>query len=98
MPLENRGQLIRIRGSENASIELEDYADFLRDIVFIHDRIWILASGDERFRRIYFSHFFYVRVRRVPADYRLRLVSSEIGSPFELKVKVDFGESFGKAA
>ncbi len=36
---------ILIRGTEAPNITVEEFANFLRDLVFLHDRIWMMASG-----------------------------------------------------
>jgi len=99
MAQNNKSISLLLRGTEEASVLVEDYANFLRDLVFIHDRIWILASPDERFSKLYYSNWFYVRgQQRVPEKQMLELRSAQIGSPFELKVKLDFGDQLQKAA
>lgn len=99
MPVEGAGQRIVIRGTEIRSVELEEYANFLRDIVFLHDRIWILSHNHKSAETLYYSNFFYTRGRRpVPEEQRLRLLSAVIGSPFDLNINVNFGKSFDEAA
>ena len=33
-----------IRGTEAAELTVEEFANFLRDIVFLHDRLWLIES------------------------------------------------------
>jgi hypothetical protein len=93
--------VLLLRGKEAGPISLEDYANFLRDLVFLHDRLWILTANDERFYRLYYSNWFYVRDRqRVPSGEELQLLSARIGSPFEIKIDFNLGKIFegaGKA-
>jgi hypothetical protein len=99
VPVEGAGQRIGVRGTEIRSVELEEYANFLRDIVFLHDRIWILSQNHKSAETLYYSNFFYTRGHRpVPTEQRLRLVSAVIGSPFDLNINVNFGKSFKQAA
>jgi hypothetical protein len=92
-------ELFTLRGIEQGEISLEDYANFHRDLVFIHDRIWILALRREANYTLYYSRWFYVRDQpRVPKDQVLQLRSSRIGSPFNLSLDVNVGEWFEGAA
>ena len=79
-----------VRGDEVGSILLEDDANFLRDLIFLHNRIWILASRDESLYKLYYSNWFYVRGKgRVPEGQELSLISARIGSPFELNLNLN---------
>jgi hypothetical protein len=37
-------QQIVLRGAETQKLSLEDFANFLRDLVFLHDRLWLILS------------------------------------------------------
>lgn len=92
-PTNSPGIRITIRGDEVSPIRLQSYGDFLRDLVFVHDRLWFLVARDEKFERIYFSNWFYSRNhRRVPDNQELLLSSARIGSPFDINIKVNLGD------
>lgn len=75
---------IQITGTEGKLVELEQVANFIRDLVFLHDRLWIVAAKDLREYKLD-SGYFYMRYGRpVPKDQRLQLVSFSMGSPFSL--------------
>jgi hypothetical protein len=93
-----RYQTLRLTGVEKQPISVEDYANFMRDLVFIHDRVYILASKEGNYR-LYHSNWFYVRDQpRIPNDQMLLLHSASIGSPFTLKIDINVDEWFKAAA
>lgn len=103
MPNRTSVVVLTIGGDESGEMELEQYANFLRDLVFIYDRLWMLSSKSfiEVMPKVYYSSFFYTRGHRpVPAERTLELASARIGSPFriDLNIKTDFGESLEGAA
>ncbi len=72
-----------LRGIEVGKLSVEGFANFLRDLVFLHDRLWIIATGQELKPGMYF----YSRYgRRVPADQRLELIFVRQGSPLEIGI------------
>jgi len=94
----SKSELLILRGTEAGPVELESYANFLRDLVFLHDRLWILASKEASYK-LYYSSNFYTRGRRpVPGPERLQLVSAHVGSPFELRLNLNVGEWLEGAA
>src|SRR5579872_495063 len=63
-------------------IDAEDLANFLRDLVFLHDRLWIIASGTDYSLD---ASFFYTRKGRpIPPKQRLKLTLVKRESPLEL--------------
>jgi hypothetical protein len=88
MPGEVLTRIIRIEGIEPGAIPLEEYANLLRDLVFVHDRLWLIANQEHFRERLYFSSFFYARDQRRVLQ-TLQLISAEIGSPFKLDISVN---------
>ena len=91
MPGKVLTRIIRIDGIEPGAIPLEEYANLLRDLVFIHDRLWLIANKEHFREGLYFSSFFYTRDQRRVLQ-TLQLVSAEIGSPFKLDITVNLDE------
>ncbi len=89
MPLpEEIPQEIAVRGLEAEFVSVEDFANFLRDLVFLHDRIWIIASGREKEYDLKAGYFYTRYGRPVPADQRLQLVFARKGSPWEIGILI----------
>lgn len=87
LPMEIPSMIV-LRGSEADSIDLEDMANFLRDLVFIHDRIWLAESEANREYDLNAS-FFYTRTGRpVPEADRLKLSNIRMASPWEMAVVI----------
>jgi hypothetical protein len=97
MQRDGQTRIIRIEGVEPTTIPLEEYANFLRDLVFIHDRLWLIGLKQDFPTRLYYSSFFYVR-DRPRVSHPLQLISTQIGSPFKLDVDVNVGDWFKGAA
>lgn len=95
--------VLTIRGDESGPVELENYANFLRDLVFVYDRLWMLGSKAfaEAMPKVYYSSFFYTRGHRpIPTEAALGLVSAVISSPFkiDLNINTNIGESADRVA
>lgn len=87
-----------LRGSEADSIDLEDMANFFRDLVFIHDRIWLAESKITRKYDLSAS-FFYTRTGRpVPETNRLKLSSIRMASPWEMAIAIGSATAGGAAS
>ena len=77
-----------IRGTEAAELTVEEFASFLRDIVFLHDRLWLIESRTFREYDLRASFFYTRNGRPIPKDQRLELISVHKGSPFELRLRM----------
>src|ERR1700687_423941 len=53
MPGEVLTRIIRIEGIEPGAIPLKEYANLLRDLVFVHDRLWLIANQEHFRERLY---------------------------------------------
>ncbi|MGH9686296.1 MAG: hypothetical protein ACRD5K_04295 [Candidatus Acidiferrales bacterium] len=73
---------IVLRGIEAQEIRVEDLANFLRDLVFLHDRLWMMASEKYVGKDIGCSWFYGRNGRPIPGNQQLRLVSFRKESPF----------------
>jgi hypothetical protein len=96
MQTEGQVKVISIEGLEPTTIELEEYANFLRDLVFIHDRVSLISQKGNFPTSLYYSSFFYVRDRQ-RVSHPLQLVSARIGSPWKLDLDINVGEWFKDA-
>jgi hypothetical protein len=86
---------IVIRGTEAPNITVEEFANFLRDLVFLHDRLWMIGS-EAKVESTLGKSFFYTRNGRpVPASYQLQLLSIRKESPFEAGILI--GSALGLA-
>jgi hypothetical protein len=79
---------IALRGYEEGAVTVEDYANFLRDLVFLHDHLWIAASDEARTYDLSAGYFYTRRGRPVPESQRLVLTRASIGSPFDLQMVI----------
>jgi hypothetical protein len=77
---------IVVRANDPQKTEVEELANFLRDLVFLHDRLWLIATDYSAKYNIGAS-FFYARDHRpVPHDQRLGMSFLRKESPLELAV------------
>jgi hypothetical protein len=79
---------ILIRGTESDDLTVEQLANFLRDLVFLHDHLWLMASPDYKEYNLNHSFFYSRYGRPVPQSQRLHLLSVEKKSPFELQLGI----------
>ncbi|HXN50427.1 MAG TPA: hypothetical protein VN943_00720 [Candidatus Acidoferrum sp.] len=79
---------IVIRGTEGKDLRVEDFANFLRDLVFLHDRLWMMGSEEYSESVLAKSFFFTRHGRPIPKEQQLKLVSLRKESPFELVVLI----------
>lgn len=89
---------IVIRGTEAPDIAVEEFANFLRDLVFLHDRLWMMASGLHVESKLANSFFFTRNGRPVPAGYQLQLLSIRKESPFEVRILIGSALALAPAA
>ncbi len=89
---------IVIRGSEAPNITVEEVANFLRDLVFLHDRLWMIASGAEAESTLAKSFFYTRNGRPVPSSYQLQLLSIRKESPFEAGILIGSALALAPAA
>lgn len=75
-----------IRGAESSEITVEAFANFMRDLVFLHDRIWLISSEEYRNRSIKGTWFYSRYGRSIPESQQLRLAFVRKESPFELGI------------
>jgi hypothetical protein len=86
-------------GPETETMTVEDYANFLRDLVFLHDRLWIVASKERAAGYNLSAGWFYTRYGRpVPENQRLVLTSALKRSPFELGILIASAAEVGRVA
>ena len=89
---------ISIRGIEGREIAVEDFANFLRDIVFLHDRIWMMSSRDYSESKLGYSFFYTRNGRPIQQTQKLKLISVRMESPFDLVVNIPSALSYASAA
>ncbi len=77
---------ITIRGDESKEVSVEELANFLRDLVFLHDRLWIIGSKEHREYPLDASFFYTRNGRPLPPEQRLRLGTIRRESPYELSL------------
>ncbi len=75
---------IVLRGLEAETLAVEEFANFLRDLVFLHDRVWIMASK-EHLEYDLAAGYFYTRYGKpIPEGQRLQLTYIKKESPYEV--------------
>jgi hypothetical protein len=75
---------VLLRGESRKHIDVEDIANYLRDLVFLHDRLVRLSDSDCNIDKLARS-FFYVRGgRSVDARFRLKLTHLRQENPLEI--------------
>ena len=79
---------IALSGSEQGPVTVEDYANLLRDLVFLHDHLWIAASDQARDYDLSAGYFYTRHGRPVPESQQLILRRARIGSPFNLQMLI----------
>jgi hypothetical protein len=89
---------IVIRGAEEKDISVEEFANFLRDLVFLHDRLWMMASEHFSQTKIAYSFFYTRNGRPIPKEQQLALVSLRKESPFEIVVLIGSAIAVAPAA
>jgi hypothetical protein len=73
-----------LKGQSPKNLEVEELANYLRDLVFLHDRLVRMSDPEYSIEKLSNS-FFYVRGgRSVDTRFRLRLTHIRQESPFEL--------------
>jgi len=89
---------IVIRGAEEKNISVEEFANFLRDLVFLHDRVLMMASEDFSQTKIAYSFFYTRNGRPIRKEQQLALVSLRKESPFEIVVLIGSAIAVAPAA
>ena len=79
---------IKLTGYEDGPVRVEDYANLLRDLVFLHDHLWIAASRQTRDYDLSAGYFYTRYGRPVPDNQQLVLGHAKIGSPFDLQILI----------
>lgn len=89
---------VALRGIEIGTVSLEEFANFLRDLVFLHDRLWIIASGRDRQYDLEASYFYTRYGRPIPNEQKVLLLHLRRESPFEVGFVLQSAIYFGSAA
>ncbi len=84
LPAEIPYEIVLQGTTEGGELRLEDFADFLRDLVFLHDRLWLIASRRSLQSRKLNGSRYYRSKRTVPFDQKLRLNYVRMESPLEI--------------
>ena len=84
---------IRITLDTDFDDSAEGFANFIRDLVFIHDRLITMSLEREEPRRFY-SPGFYARQTRIPDEYKLKVKHITKQSPTVIEL-VGLGLSSG---
>src|SRR3990172_3582621 len=97
MPATKLPYEIVIFAVDEGSIALDDFANFLRDLVTFHDRLCVITSPKYREYNLS-SSFFYTRYGRpIPAGQSLRLTHLKKESPLEIGLLLASAAIFGRA-
>jgi hypothetical protein len=75
---------IVLRADDPKDIDAEELANFIRDLVFLHDRVWLINSEDQTQYRLDASFFYTRNGRPIPSGQRLKLASIRKESPLEM--------------
>ncbi len=87
MPREIPSEIL-IRAERLGTVEVEQLGNFLRDLVFLHDRLWIISSNEHADYPLD-AGFFYTRSGRpIPPEQSLRLIRINEQSPLELQIAI----------
>lgn len=83
--------------------DLEDIATFMKDLVYLHDRLALLAPYNRdnfrKFENIYFSDYFYRRFSRpLHGPDKLKVARLHLHSPMEIEMILGIALSFPVAA
>ncbi len=94
---------VNIICSETDILLLEDVATFLKDLVYLHDRLALLAPYNienfKQFENIYFSNYFYRRFSRpLPESDKLKVSHIHLGSPLSIELIIGVALGFPAAA
>jgi len=79
---------IVLRAEPLGPIEVEELGNFLRDLVFLHDRLWIIGSKEHADYPLDASFFYTRSGRPLPPEQRLRLTVISKQSPLELQLVI----------
>ena len=94
---------VNIICSETDILLLEDVATFLKDLVYLHDRLALLAPYNienfKQFENIYFLDYFYRRFSRpLPESDKLKVSHIHLGSPLSIELLIGIIFGFPTAA
>lgn len=81
-----QGQGLLLRGDQQDSSSLEELANYLRDLVFLHDRLVLWELGYNSIAESHTYPFYSRYSRRELRELQLQVKRLGIGSPFELLV------------
>ncbi len=79
---------IVLRGAVGDELSVEDFANFLRDLVFLHDRLWMIASRVPRKSGQPNRSHYYHSKWSVPDDQKLHLDYIKMESPLEIGLTI----------
>ena len=88
-PAEEIPYEVTLKGLEGKDLTVEGFANFLRDLVFLHDRLWLLASEEHAKYNHITGRFFIRGGRPVPPNQALRLHRVKKESPWELTFTIE---------
>lgn len=77
---------IVIHATDEGNMPLDDFANFLRDLVSFHDRLCVLSSARFSDYDVFSSFFYTRRGRPIPVEYSLRLAQLRKESPYDIRV------------
>jgi hypothetical protein len=77
---------IRLYGAKIDLPNVEQMANFMRDLVFLHDRLWLIENRSNSEFNPRASYFYTRYGRSVPERDRLKLISIRMESPWEMAV------------
>jgi hypothetical protein len=88
-------QQLAMQGLQDRKLLAEELGNFLRDLVFLHDRLWILASKEFVHYNYQTTWFFGRNTRPLPVEARLEVVSFRKESPWFLLLDLGAFGAFG---